>query len=227
VPRYPDYASADLVRACVRSSDGGAWEEFIRRFQPVIAGAVLRTARQWVEPSRTQLDDLIQDTYLKLCENNSNLLTSFQPRHEDSIYGYLRVVAANVVHDHFKGALAAKRGSGLAHLESDNVDTCAADADGFESVARRIQLERVDDVLRQITVGKDQDKKRTIFWLRYRQGFTAREIASIPSFGLTTEGVESMLLRLVVMIRSHLQSSQPHRDVKVLKRQNRSNKQGT
>lgn len=222
MPRYPDYASADLVGACARSNDPAAWEEFIRRFQPVIAAAVLRTARHWVEPSRMQLDDLVQETYLKLCEDNSHLLFSFLPRHEDSIYGFLRVVAANVVHDHFKGAMAAKRGAGLAHLESDMVDACAATADGFESVARRIQLERVGDLLRQITAGKDQDKKLTIFWLRYRQGFTAREIASIPSFGLTTEGVESMLLRLVVMIRSHLQSSPPHRDVKVLKRQNRS-----
>jgi DNA-directed RNA polymerase specialized sigma24 family protein len=76
--------------------------EFIRRFQLVIAAAVLRTARQWGEPSRAQLDDLTQNTYLKLCENDSRLLRSFQPRHEDSIYGFLKVVAANVVHDHFK-----------------------------------------------------------------------------------------------------------------------------
>lgn len=223
--RYLEYSSVELVRACARSNDNGAWKEFIRRFQPVIAAAVLRTARLWVEPSRTQLDDLIQEIYLKLCEDDCYLLSSFHTRHAESIYGYLRVVASNVVHDHFKGALAAKRGARFAHLESDEVDICAAE-DGFESVARRIQLERVDDVLRQITAGKDQDKKRTIFWLRYRQGFTASEIALIPTFGLTTEGVESMLLRLVIMIRSHLQSSQPHRDVKVLKRQNRSNKQG-
>lgn len=226
MPRYLDYASADLVRACARSRDSGLWAEFIRRFHPVIAGAVLRTAHQWVEPSRSQLDDLIQDTYLKLCDDNSSLLASFQPRHEDSIYGYIKVIAANVVHDHFKAALAAKRGSRIAYVEPVDVDTCAVDADGFDSVAQRLQLERVDDVLGQITAGKDQDKKRAIFWLRYRQGFTASEIAAIPTFELTTEGVESLLLRLIIAIRSHLQSSQPHREVKVLKRQNRSKKQG-
>jgi len=32
------------------------------------------------EPPRPQLDDLIQDTYLKLCENDSRLLRQFQPR---------------------------------------------------------------------------------------------------------------------------------------------------
>ncbi len=110
--RYAKFSSTELVRACAGSKDERAWAEFIRRFQLVIAAAVLRTARRWGEPSRPQLDDLIQDTYLKLCENDSHLLRSFQPRHEDSIYGFLKVVAANVVHDHFKSALAAKRGAG-------------------------------------------------------------------------------------------------------------------
>jgi DNA-directed RNA polymerase specialized sigma24 family protein len=108
--RYSKSSSTELVRACLGSKDEEAWAEFIRRFQVVIAAAVLRTARHWGEPLRPQLDDLIQDTYLKLFENNSRLLRSFKPRHEDSIYGFLKVVAANVVHDHFKSALAAKRG---------------------------------------------------------------------------------------------------------------------
>jgi hypothetical protein len=44
----------------------------------------------------------------------------------------------------------------------------------------------------------------------------------MPTIGLTTEGVESVLLRLAAMIRSHFISSSPHRQVKVLNRQNRS-----
>ena len=109
--RYSELSPVELVRECAGARDTELWAEFIRRFQPVIAAAVLRTARQRGEPSRQLLDDLIQDTYLKLCENESRLLRSFQPRHEDSIYGYLKVVAANVVHDHFKSALAGKRGA--------------------------------------------------------------------------------------------------------------------
>jgi RNA polymerase sigma-70 factor (ECF subfamily) len=94
-------------------------------------------------------------------------------------------------------------------------------------VSQRIQLEQVDKVLRQVTAGKDQERKRMIFWLRHRQGLTASEIAAIPSIGLTTEGVESVLMRLAVMIRGHLISSSPHREVKVLNRQNRSKRVGT
>jgi RNA polymerase sigma-70 factor (ECF subfamily) len=227
--RYAKFSSTELVRVCAGSKDERAWAEFIRRFQAVIAAAVLRTARHWGEPSRPQLDDLIQDTYLKLCANDSRLLRSFQPRHEDSIYGFLKVVAANVVHDHFKSALATKRGAGQteAITEPIPIDPKMAGADSFDAVSQRIQLEQIDKVLRQVTAGKDQGKKRTIFWLRHRQGLTASEIAAIPSIELTTEGVESVLLRLAVMIRDHVMSSSPHREVKVLKRQNRSKRLGS
>jgi RNA polymerase sigma-70 factor, ECF subfamily len=227
LPRYLDYPPAELVKVCAGSKDERAWAEFIRRFQVVIAAAVLRTARHWGEPSRSQLDDLIQDTYLKLCENDSRLLRCFQPRHEDSVYGFLKVVAANVVHDHFKAVLAAKRGAGTTFVEPIEIDSYVPRDGSFNEVAQRLQLEHVDGILKQVTAGKDQEKKRAIFWLRHRQGFTASEIAALPSIDLTTEGVESVLLRLTIMIRSHLISSEPHRDVKVLKRQNRSKKLGS
>src|ERR1019366_3402047 len=152
-----------------------------------------------------------QDTYLKLCENHCRLLRSFQPYHEDSIYGFLKVVAANVVHDHFKAALAAKRGAEQteALMEQVPIDPKTASTDCWDAVGQRLQLAQVDRILTQLTAGKDQERKRTIFWLRHRQGLTASEIAAIPSIGLTTEGVESVLMRLVAMIRSHVIHSSP------------------
>ncbi len=209
--RYAEFSSTKLVAACTGSKDEQAWAEFIRRFHGVIAAAALRTARHWGEPSRSQLDDLIQDTYLKLCENRCRLLRSFQPYHEDSIYGFLKVVAANVVHDHFKSALAAKRGAGRteALMGQIQIGPNTASTDCLEAVGQRLQLAQVDKILTQLTAGKDQERKRTIFWLRHRQGLTASEIAAIPSIGLTTEGVESVLMRLVAMIRSHIINSTP------------------
>jgi len=207
--RYAELSSPELVRACAGSKDEGAWAEFIRRFHLVIAAAVLRTVRRWGEPSRSQLDDLIQDTYLKLCENNSRLLRSFQPRRADSIYGFLKVVAANVVHDHFKAALAAKRGAGQTEALTDPVqmDPKIPATNSFDVVGQRLQLAEVDKILTQVTAGKDQERKRAIFWLRHRQGLTASEIAAIPSIGLTTEGVESVLMRLAAMIRGYIITS--------------------
>jgi RNA polymerase sigma-70 factor, ECF subfamily len=226
--RYVDLSPIQLIRICIASNDERAWTEFIRRFQVVIAAAVLRTASQLGEASRSVVDDLIQDVYLKLCENDGRLLRSFQPRGEDSIYGFLKVVAANVVYDHFKSAMAAKRGAHQTEsiLESSYREPKTGGPDTFELVSRWLELEQVDRVLMQVTAGRDQERKRAIFWLRHQRGLTASEIAAIPAIGLTTEGVESVLMRLRIMIRSQLLSLTSRREVKVLSRQSRSKRVG-
>lgn len=205
---WSELSSAELVRQCAGSRNPDAWTEFIRRFQPVIACAVLRTARRWGEPPRQLLDDLVQDTYLKLCEDECQMLKSFQPHHDDSIYGYLKKVAANVALDHFKAAMADKRGAGQIDAIDDLVlfDPKTAGNDGEAEIFRNLQIGKIDVILTKALTGKDGQRNRTIFWLRYRQGFTASEIAAVPAVGLTTEGVESVLLRLVNMIRSHMTS---------------------
>ena len=220
---FSHLSSAELVRKCAGSGDTEAWAEFIRRFQPVIAAAVLRTARHFGEPPRELIDDLTQETYLKLCEDSSRMLRSFQPRHEDAMFGYLKVVAANVVYDHFKSALAGKRGASQteAMTEVVQIDPKTAGADGAAAIYRTLQLKQIDHILTQVTTGKDQRKKRTIFWLRHQQGLTASEIAALPSIGLSTEGVESVLLRLTTMIRRHMTAGL-RSEVKTLDRQNRS-----
>jgi RNA polymerase sigma-70 factor (ECF subfamily) len=204
--RYAKVSCAELVKICAKSRDERAWAEFIRRFRVVIAATIIRTARQWGDLSGVQIDDLVQDTYLKLCENDYRLLAGFRPQHKDSIYGFLKVVAANVVHDHFKSAQAAKRGAGLTEvtIEASHVDERTSSSKTFDEVTQHLQLHQIEKILRQVTAGKDQAKKRTIFWLRHRFGLTASEIASIPSIGLTTEGVESVLMRLAIMIRGHV-----------------------
>ena len=202
-------SSAELARKCAGSGDTEAWAEFIGRFQPVIAAAVLRTARRFGEPPRELIDDLTQETYLKLCEDSSRMLRSFQARHEDAMYGFLKVVAANVVYDHFKSALAGKRGANQteAITEVVQIDPKTTGADSAGAIHRTLQLKEIDHILTLVTAGKDQRRKRMIFWLRHQQGLTASEIAALPSINLTTEGVESVLLRLTIMIRRHIETA--------------------
>src|SRR5258708_31084078 len=86
-------------------------------------------------------------------------------RHEDSIYGFLKVVAANVVHDHFKSALAAKRGAGQteAILERIQMEPKMAGGDSFDMVSQRIQLEQLDKILTQPTSGKQHGRPSNRF----------------------------------------------------------------
>ena len=46
-----------------------------------------------------------------------------------------------------------------------------------------------------------------IFWLYFRQGMSTREIASLPSVGLGTKGVGSVIERLKAYVRERILGS--------------------
>ena len=67
---YSSISTQELVRRCSASRNPEAWEEFVRRFHRLIATVVLRTAGKLGDSSRQTADDLIQETYLRLCKDN-------------------------------------------------------------------------------------------------------------------------------------------------------------
>jgi RNA polymerase sigma-70 factor (ECF subfamily) len=201
-----DYAALSaerLILACTQTRDGAAWEEFVRRFHRLIATVALRVARRWGDSSRQVVDDLVQETYLKLCADNFHILRSFKSQHPDAFYGYVKVVTANLVHDHFKAAHSGKRGSGMVDCAADAQITSEAGASA-KSSERGILLQQVDRLLSRLAEGRHLERDRRVFWLYYRVGLTAHAIASLPAIGLSTKGVESTILRLTRLLRQEL-----------------------
>jgi RNA polymerase sigma-70 factor (ECF subfamily) len=197
----------DLLSLCGNAGGAPAWEEFIRRFQPLISTVALRTARQWGDPSANLVDDLVQETYLKVCADNCRLLRNFTPQHPGAVFGFLKVVTANVVRDHFKGFRAAKRGAGEAakDIEIDGISAASTSQPSLvnqASMERTILLQEIDQHLTRLVPVEDLPRSRLIFWLYYRSGLSASAIASLPNIGLTTKGVESALLRLTRLVRT-------------------------
>ena len=196
-----------LIAACVATRDESVWAEFIRRFHPLVSTVVLRTARQWGEPIPSLIDDLTQETYLKLCANDCRLLKNFRSQYPCAIFGFLKVVTANVVHDHFKASRAAKRGAGgvLATLQdadgngNDVAGTCSRSPSS--TIEETILLGEIDRCLGKGVGPSELGRSRRIFWLYYRCGLSARAIAALPNIQLTTKGVESTILRLNRLVR--------------------------
>src|SRR5277367_2728068 len=106
---YADLSPPDLFALCSRGGDMASWKEFLRRFNPVIARSVIRVAMRHGISDKSLIDDLVQETYLKICANECELLRTFIPQQPDSAFGFLKVVAASVAYDFFKCRLADKR----------------------------------------------------------------------------------------------------------------------
>ena len=204
---YSAIPPQELILACLHDGEESAWAEFIRRFHPLIANVAVRVARQWGEASPQVIDDLIQETYLKLCAERFRLFQNFKSAHQDAIYGFVKVFTANLVHDHFKASRAQKRG-GSAETGSLDDGAAAERVTRIEpevaTVERKVLLGQVATCLEGVSSGPNEKRDCRIFWLYYRAGLSARAIAGLPTIGLTTKGVESTILRLTRAVRQKL-----------------------
>jgi RNA polymerase sigma-70 factor (ECF subfamily) len=142
-------------------------------------------------------DDAIQECFLKLEAMRGKPFAGRAPFDcQETALAYLKVLAANTARDFFRKTTAEKRDS----AKTTSVEERLPEIVGFDSP----KLER-DVLIRQIDrlLGGDF-QERTIFWLYYRQGFTAKEIAEVPAFQLSPKGVESLLRRLILAIRKQI-----------------------
>ena len=119
----------ELIRSCAESHDGAAWEEFVSRFQRPISLSIKRTACQWGKDPAQFVDDLLQETYLKLCEDKCHAVLDFARQHsEEVVLGYIKTIAINLTHDHFKSLHSQKRGAGETDQLNENFDPAAQSA---------------------------------------------------------------------------------------------------
>ena len=191
-----EVTSGELVKVCVKGMPE-AWPEFIRRYHGLIASVVLRTSRRWGIQSAKYVEDLIQEVYVRLCADDYRLLKAYQGDYKSSFFGYLRVVATNVVYDQLRSLGSLNRGneiSGQVLLELNDVLATAVPKE------RELLVKEIDSILKT----RASENERAIFWLYYRDGFSAAEIAAVLTSNLTVKGVESLLHSLVRRIMSEL-----------------------
>src|SRR5438552_3466437 len=207
--RYSSLSLKDLVCLCAGPCDDEAWEEFVSRVGRPISLTVLRTASLWGEPSRSLVEDLVQVTYLKLWEGGCRLLRDFAIQRPEAILGYLKKTAANATHDYFKHGRSQSSGGDKPHVSTSDVDPEAGNEvhGSQDKIAFGIFLTEIDECLKRCLTGPDQDRDRTIFWLYFRQGMSAKEIASLPTIGLGAKADESVIERLIQSIREQILSS--------------------
>lgn len=197
----------DLAIACARSADAAEWGEFLRRCKPLVTLVVLRVARVWLTaPSPAVVDDISQEVFLKLCEQERRILREFEARGEDSFLGLLRIVAGSVANDHFRRIYSVKRGGKTltASLNEEGPGGEVAHSQNAHDLHQQVLFSQLDQMLGSAPA-VISERDRSIFWLYYKQGFTAEEIAGVSGTGLSAKGVESALRRITKWVRGELE----------------------
>jgi len=193
----------DLLQLCLSSDEQEQWGEFVRRTQPLIASVIINTVRRWKTPAPSLVDDLIQDTYVKLFANDKKALRAIKNEYENTIFGYLKVIAANVVRDHFRQPVNK---ADEIELSDAALPPGPQDRERLEFLHKK---EEIKGILETLSASETYHRDVTIFWLFYEQGYTAKEISLLPGFGLTVKGVEAVLFRLARHARERLGLKEP------------------
>jgi RNA polymerase sigma-70 factor (ECF subfamily) len=193
----------ELVRHLLATRDedlrADLWVEFWHRFQPVIARTVRRRIARytrWVDPDR--VDDLVQETFLKILKDDYKALRKFEFRHENALPCLLKVMAANVVEDDIRKKSSDKVGGGQEPEDIDNLPQPPSDRSrAVGSIFDGLRMNEIEKCLQQRKGEPNFVRDHKIFWLYFRDGFTANEISEFPDIGFkSVKGVESALLRL-------------------------------
>ena len=195
----------ELARACAHSADTAEWGEFLGRCAPVAALVAARVARIWQRTaSSAVVDDIVQEVFVKLCEQERRILREFKPKGDDSFLALLRVITASVANDYFRRQYSEKRGGKVVTMLLDEEPSSMVAAHNDQDAQRAVLFNELDRKLRSAS-GATAERDRALFWLYYLQGLTADEIASLPGSELSAKGVESALRRVTAWLRKELE----------------------
>ena len=193
----------ELLQLCLSTDAEEHWREFVRKTQPLMASVIINTVRRWKQSAPSLVDDLIQNTYVKLFDNDKRALRAIRNEHENTIFGYLKVIASNVAKDHFR---KPENKADEIELSDAVVPPGPQDHERREFLDKKSQ---VQEILETLSSSETYDRDVAIFWFFYEQGYTAKEISLMPHLGLTIKGVEAVIFRLTQYVRERLRRQDP------------------
>lgn len=189
---YKDIPIQELLERCLLMEDEAAWNEFVNRIMPTIQGVIYNRINRWRTPDAGLVQDLTQDTLIKLFDNNKKALREFVSKHDDSIYAFVKVVASNLVTDYFR------RSGNQTEVPLEDFKKILASNTSEKEISRNLRQVEMELRLNKI---KASPKDKKIFFMYFREGYSTREISETPGINLTQKQVEAVLARLIRRLR--------------------------
>jgi RNA polymerase sigma factor (sigma-70 family) len=198
--------------------DTTVWSEFLRRYackiKYFIRGTLRRNFGSTSDPRVTtvrgsiQESDLLQNTILRLVENDCAAMKRFSGTTEGELLAYLAVISRSVVMDAMRRHKAFRR---HAYAPEGQSGDHPGDSPGARDVADDSNLERevLGRELASLTQrsikslsGPAFSRDRLVVELYFSHGLSFQQIAKCEGINLTKGGVEKLLNRLVTRVRT-------------------------
>ena len=162
--------------AALSRGDKAEWDHFVRRYAGLILSAVRAAAR-----AGTELDDLVQEVFARLCKDNFRLLKTFDPTRA-GLSTWLTIVARSTARD-----VQRRRQIGVTPIDS------------VPEIALAVTDEPREKV--RLPEGLLSPRQKLILALLYERDMEVAEIAS--HLGIDPQTVRSTHHKAMLKLRSH------------------------
>jgi RNA polymerase sigma factor (sigma-70 family) len=192
----------DLTDVCLRGEEP-AWQEFLRRFQPIVLGVAYNTyrsrSRDHEHPDEDMLEDFLHGVLDKLLANDMRALRLFNWTHENAFRAFLKVTTANVVADRIRKNNAGKRDISK-EVPLDPAMPIAAKAISADADTK-ILLSQIAACLEKYTDPyADRTRDIAIFLLYFGHRVTAMDLSKV--YKLNVRLVENVIAKLIRVART-------------------------
>jgi RNA polymerase sigma-70 factor (ECF subfamily) len=193
---FSNLPTRELLDYCLKTGDEMAWREFDKKLRPTICGSVKKKLLSKNIKSGVE-QELVQDTYVKLCAHDRRALRNLRWDNDESIFKYAKVVAHSAVEDWRAKNKIFQDPKGI----DDLVTSYQVKGQPVDLAILRGQIDRC---LQAMASQPNFERDRAIFWYFFRWGYHASEIAGLPAVNLSVRKVENILQKLVRFVRLRL-----------------------
>lgn len=189
-----------------------AWREFYRRFHQHICLTVGKAVRTKGHPGGIAIvEDLVQEVYKKLIENNCKALRVFMSEQENGIFKYLQVISIRIVLNDIVRKKAQKQPSGGGGYKEEDrskwLDQLNSN-DWLEQIKHAELIAEIESCLGKILRGRrhgDRDLLITHYYLY--EDLKPDEIASITRPELSSKRVSNIVSEILEKLRDCLKKT--------------------
>jgi len=209
----------DLVALCAQQPwNREAWLEFYNRFDERIWLVINRECKEKgisedVSESNQVIQDLVQDVYVRLVENDCKALKNFKGTFENSIFTYLGKIANSVVCNHITNKKAKKRPPIQKSIDEPLWNSKERRKVLFEEILKlpyndsEVNIDfkdikdKIEKLLDKILKGKHKQRNKIIFKLYLYEEYSPNEIAAQFGFGLSAKTVNNIIRKIILNLR--------------------------
>jgi RNA polymerase sigma factor (sigma-70 family) len=219
---FQKYNHAEFIKYLADSpEDQSAWNEFFFRFHKFIYKIVAQLCARLADRYKSfrkyfDCDDLVQEVYSNLVQNNCKALRDFKGETEFAFFTYLSSIAHNVFCNQVETFRAAKRQGITVSLDDD---TKRANHENHIPLNERLESplfdtelildstylrDEIEKIVEKCARGPNQPRDCLIFKLAVFEGMRAEEIAKIVPFELTAKRIGNIASDLKQRVRAEL-----------------------